>query len=338
MNTLEYINIKYWEMIFSSSELGHKSQMDYSAKCPICGDSRKKKNLKRCHLFTKPSWEHDIIHCFNCHWTGSMYKFIEHISPGLLQSYKSEKRSESFNSLLNSNKKEEIVEDFKIDVSFFDDVRELPPKLFDLPLEFKQIEVGDDFYNYLKSRCMSDEQINLFRKCESSVVYNNEAVPLVGYIILPLWCNNKVYGFQARSIKEKKFYTFIPEENHGYKVWNWFDINVSEPVYIFESYFDALSSGIKNSTAQLGANLSEDRLNEIEEAIFALDNQRVDKTAKEESIKYLKRGFKVMIWPKGINHKDFNSILQLSKDSTKISKFIKKNVSEGLSAIVSLTL
>lgn len=336
MNTLEPINVKYWELLFSASELGHKGGLDYSSKCPICGDSKKKKNLKRCHLFTKPTWDHDVVHCFNCGWKGNMYSLLETVSPTLYNSYKNERRSTSLDLL--KPKEQEVRQDFKVDVSFFDNLRELPPALFELPTQFEYITKGDEFYEYIKSRGLTDEQINMFRKCNTDIVYNNQRVALVGYIILPLWCNDKVYGFQARSIKDKKFYTFIPEENHGYKVWNWFNVDVTQPVYVFESYFDALSSGLTNIVAQLGATLSEDRLKEVKEVIFVLDNQFVDPTARTESIKYAKRGHKVMIWPKGIKYKDFNDMLKKGADVIKIASFIKKHIEQGLTAEVKLKI
>ena len=315
--------------------------MDYSAKCPVCGDSKSKK-LKRCHLFTKASWDHDKVHCFNCGWKGNMFSLLELISPSLYNSYKNEKRSDSFNALSNSHKEVKSIEDdIVINLDCFDSLRARPPKLFDLPSEFKDIEVGDDFYNYLKSRKMTDEIIQLFKKCNSSITYNGQLVELNNYIILPLWCDKQVYGFQARHISHKQFYTFIPEENSGYKVWNWFDVYIDEDLYIFESYFDALSSGLplKNIVAQLGATLSVERLKESKKPIFVLDNQRIDPTARVESLKYIRMGYKVMVWPnKNIKYKDFNDILKNGGNLEKISNFIKSNIDDGITAEISLMM
>jgi hypothetical protein len=277
-----------------------------------------------------------VVHCFNCGWKGNVYSLLESVSPSLYNSYKNERRAVSLDLLKPKEYKPQ--EEIKIDVSFFDSVRELPKNLFDLPDVFKQIEHGDPYYEYLKGRGMSDDKISMFLKSEGDIVYNNQRVQLNGYIVLPLRCLDKVYGFQVRSIKDKKFYTFIPEENHGYKVWNWFNIDVNKPVYVFESYFDALSSGLDNIVAQLGATLSEDRLKEVKEAIFVLDNQHIDPTAKAESIKYAKRGHKVMVWPKGIIYKDFNDMLKKGAEVSKIANFIQKNIDQGLTAEIKLRL
>lgn len=342
MNTLEQINVKYWELLFNNNELGHKSNRDYAAKCPVCGDSKKKKNLKRCHLFTKTVWDHDKIHCFNCGWSGNMFSMLELISPSLYDSYKNERRSESLNDLQSLyTKKEDNEEDNlpDINVDFFDKVRVKPCNLFDVPTQFKEIVYNDDYYNYLVGRKMTDEYIKLFMRCEGMIDYNGQKVDLNGYIILPLWCGDKLYGFQARHLVNKQFYTFIPEENSGFKIWNWFNVDVEQPVYVFESYFDAMSSGLTNIIAQLGATLSEDRLDELDEPVFVLDNQRIDPTANTESIKYIRRGYKVMVWPKkGIRYKDFNEILKNGGTTEKISKFILSNIDDGITAELALTM
>ena len=340
MTNLEYINVKYWELMFSSKDLGHKSNKDYSARCPICGDSSKNKRLKRCHLFTKDTWDHDKIHCFNCGWSGNMYSFLNETSPRLYESYVSERRRENLESLRDDFKpKKEEFDISSIDVSFLDntDDRTPPNKLFDKPEQFKEIEENDIFYNYLKSRKIPDNYIKSFYKCNDKINYNNQDILLENYIIIPLKYKNQLYGFQARSISKKQFYTFIPEENSGFKIWNWEDIDLNEPVYIFESVFDAISSGQTNILSQMGATISYDRLKEIKEPIFALDNQNIDPTANKESIKYVQEGYKVMIWPNSSkDFKDFNKILEKGASLERIKTFIDNNIDDGLTAEIKL--
>jgi len=341
MNKLEDIDVKYWELLFTSDELGKKNDMDYAARCPICGDSKKRKNLKRCHLYTKNDIDYSIVHCFNCGWKGNMYKLLELVNPYLYNAYKNEKRTQSLNSLKKSYVKKE--KEFKINTDFINANKlnkSKPPILFKLPDEIKNIKKNDEYYNYLKSRKISDNYIKMFKCVNGTILYNNQRIELKKYIILPLYYDNElIYGFQARSITSKRFFTFIPFENHGFKVWNWFNVNLNEPIYVFESYFDAMSSGLKNVIAQLGATLSENIKKEIKnDLIFVLDNQNIDETAKRELLKYCNEGYKVMIWPKNIKFKDFNEILCAGASSEKISKFIKKNINEDITAKVMLTM
>ena len=351
MEKLDDIDVKYWEILFSQQDIGHRGRVDYSARCPICGDSKKHTNMKRCHLFTKREWDHCKVHCFNCGWKGNMYKFLEEVSPYLYSSYKNEKRSTSLNKLYERREYKpsiaeqpdamNIISHEDCQVTEHDLLNEfnlaLPPVLYDVPPNFNEIEENDIYWDYLKGRGMSKE-IHLFKKCSDSIVYNDNEISLDGYVILPLMCYDKMYGFQIRSVEGKSFYSFIPEQNAGFKVWNWFNVDHSQPVYIFESYFDALSSGLINVTAQLGASLNEDRIKETKDPIFVLDNQNVDPTAKKVLLQQVKLGHKVMIWPKGIEPKDFNDILRKGAERIKISLFITNNIHQGMKAELKLKL
>ena len=100
-----------------------------------------------------------------------------------------------------------------------------------------------------------------------------------------------------------------------------------------------MSSGLENVVAQLGANLGEDRINELKEPIFCLDNFRVDEKAQEESLKYAQKGYKVFIWPKGSERfKDTNDLRKINVPYEKIANMINSNIFSGLPAQMRLKL
>jgi DNA primase len=106
-------------------------------------------------------------------------------------------------------------------------------------------------------------------------------------------------------------------------------------VYIFESIYDRLSSGLKNSVAVLGSNLHEDRIKELKTPVFCLDNTLVDEKAKEETIKYLKQGYKALIWPNGSEKfKDTNDLRKIGVPYEKISKMILNNIHQGIAGTI----
>ena len=169
-------------------------------------------------------------------------------------------------------------------------------------------------------------------------------MPLKNSIIIPLWANKKeglIYGFQARSTEAKFFYTYIPEENTGYKVWNFFNITKKEGVvFAFESIFDAKSSGLPEDRiiAVLGADLNDDRISELNEVIFCLDNQFLDNTSKIKSQKLLKDGFRVFIWPTDIQEKDANEWKQNNPTKNFAKEVLLKNIYEGTKGILKIKL
>jgi len=151
-------------------------------------------------------------------------------------------------------------------------------------------------------------------------------------IIIPLYFKNEMYGFYSRNIHEKTFYTYMHDSNIGFKVAFWFNIDKSKPVYLFEAIFDGISSGKTNIAAFLGAKIPNERIAELREPVFVLDN---DKTGILNMIEYAKQGHKVFIQPDKYNEKDINS-LKLNHPDLNISKLIDDNLFSGISAIIRL--
>jgi len=303
------------------NEIGTESPMDISAKCIVCGDSHKNPRKKRLHLYTKPSYDGDVVQCFNCGYSASPYRFIEEYNPSLLSSYKSEmgwnKINELKKPLIIRAKKKNLTKTFKKPENI------IPVQKSKLALQYlikRKIKPNNDWYIGLGILKEINSDINL-----------------EDFIIIPLLDeNNEWYGFYSRSLKVKYFFTYLPPENQGYKVWNYFKINKNEPVYIFESIMDALSTSLDDTEiiSCLGADINEERLQELKKPIFVFDN---DKTGREKSIKYSERGYKVVVWPKEIKQKDCNEMYNtMSKEA--ITSIIKENTFEGFNAKMNLLL
>ena len=96
---------------------------------------------------------------------------------------------------------------------------------------------------------------------------------------------------------------------------------------------------VQNVVAQLGANLGEDRINELKEPIFCLDNQYVDEKSKEETLKYLEKGYKCFIWPKAATKfKDTNDLRKINVSFDKIANMIKLNIHFGMKGILKMKM
>lgn len=331
---LDPINVKFFKFA-AGVGIGKETPNDISAKCVICGDSEKDERQKRLHLYRKTQYENDVVHCFNCEFSGNMYSFLKAYDTTLFEQYKREKREASFNNM--KSKKEDNTDSIVIQTTYKKKVKVFS---FPFPDDFIPAEENLKAKRYLAGRKLptdgiyySPEGINLAGKF----------IPIKDCIVIPLWFNEaerSVYGFQARSIEGKTFYTYIPDENSGYKVWNWFGIDKSKPVFVFESTFDALSSGLPREriVAALGSDLNDDRIGEIDEAIFCLDNQFQDLTSKTKSLKLLKDGYRVFIWPNSIQDKDSNSWLQHTTSTKSFAHVILPNIMSGGKGILRLKL
>jgi len=334
MNSLDYTDIKYFELAVGDN-IGKKTETDIASKCIICGDSHNNNNKKRLHLYIKETYDNAAIKCFNCDYTSNMYGFLKDVRPDLYTNYIKEKKGDSFQKLKNEKEGNSVL-----DKNFMKPKKNTPSEIFKMPPEFIKIYSGDEkFRKYVDTRNINYDDMYCV---DQIITLRGKDIALMNMLVIPLWFDksqNELYGFQCRSIVEKFFYTYIPDLNQGFKVWNWFNINKSLPTYIFESYFDARSSGIPENQicAALGADLNNERINELSEPIFCFDNQNVDKTSKNKSIKLLEQGKKVFVWP-DTKLKDFNSILTKGAPKEKIMNMILSGVKSGIAGLIPLKL
>ena len=317
---LNPINLKYFKML-NSGVIG--SSNDLACSCHICGDSKTKRK-KRLHLFTKDN-VHDSVHCFNCGYSSSAYNYFREFHSEYFSQYKKELGANKISSLKdvdlsefaeNEHKAEPIsLEAFKSNFN---------------PLSSASIE-------YLKSRNFSSKDIEKMIVLEGKEVVElfGKKVNLNGFIVIPLINeDNLVFGYQARNIKEKKFLTIILKDYP--KLWGLNTIKNTNQLYIFESIFDAVSSGFDSTLAVLGISSAKNILENYKEAVVFFDNQYLDETSNKTCIELAKLGYKIVIWNKNVKAKDVNELLNfLTKDE--IQRIARTETYESLKAYIKLS-
>ena len=353
---LSNIEIRYFKMAVGQENIGKESQVDIVARCPVCGDSQKNKRSKRLHMYSKNN--ETRVNCFNdgCECVNKTpYGFLKSFFPNLLENYKRENFIQNLNNL-SGNEPEDVFagitkdsdssvenNDFGSVDSWFPEskyysVQEIKPAIkpvltHNLFQYFDNLIEHDEAISYLKKRGLDYFNSSYewyFGK--QNLEIGDKLYKLNDAIILPLYYGKEMYGFYSRNIHTKEFFTYMPEQNMGYKIWGWFQIDKSKPVYIFEGIFDAISSGLENCIALMGAKIPEERLKELAQPVFVLDN---DKTGMLNSIEYSKRGFKVYIQPNEYREKDMNELM-LNHPELNVSEMIKENIYTGISAEIRL--
>jgi len=216
----------------------------------------------------------------------------------------------------------------------------LPDDVFEMPDEFRPAWESADAVGYLQGRGLDP---SLYFYSKDWITFRGKSMPLKNCIIVPLWVlkdDNVLYGFQARSIESKFFYTYIPDENSGFKVWNWYGVDKSKPTFIFESAFDAESSGLPldRVCAALGADLNETRLEELHEPIFCLDNQRMDETSRRKTVQMLRKGYRAFVWDKTMPYKDTNDAIRGSYSKSDVAKYILSHLESGMTGMIKAKL
>jgi len=341
---IEDIDKRYFLQVSPTQDIGYIKPTDISKSCDICGEGKSYGREYRLHLYMKSSYEIPAVKCFNCGYSSNLYGYLKENHSSEFMNYMKEKRDETFNDLTtikDSYNDLEISKETKeiIEIPIIKQNTLLEP--FNLIDPIPNLsKLNEASISYLKGRGLEPKDDWLYAEKGTKFMFNDVEIYLNDYIIVPLTYKNKWYGFQAIGYIEKRFFVYLLDGNDGYKVWNWFNINPNEPVYIFESIYDAMSSGLDNVIAQLGSSLGEDRLKELKEPIFVLDNHNIDETANRETLNYIKAGYKVFIWSTKIplKFKDTNDLLKAGVNMDKIKKLILGNIFQGFEAEVRLGL
>ena len=131
-----YIDKKYINQVSSLLDrFKWKNDNLANCRCPICGDSQKKKSKARGYFFVKDN--NFFFKCHNCGVGANIYSFLDKVSPSLCKEYSIEvfKEGGSHNSQLGKKTAEEEMLKFKTKTEFKrkDEVLDSIDCLNDLP-------------------------------------------------------------------------------------------------------------------------------------------------------------------------------------------------------------
>ena len=348
---LDFVDIKYFKLAVPGPY--KESPLDIAVKCPICGDSKYKKSVKRLHLYEKQGVT--LVHCFNgdCELNTQMGlgNFLKIYKPELLLPYKTENFKFKINSMESPVESKAEIETMKscfgdVDSSIDSDTSNDSnannstniPNESNTENQFKYIDLRSVLdtniskqIEFLKSRGFNEYTIDFLNFYNGTKSFNLNGVyyGIKDYLVIPFSKDSNYYGFYARSLTEKRFINFTLNPNYG--VWNLFNVDLNKPVFIFEAILDALSFRQIYKTNQIIAlntsTISKNVLNLIKYPFFCLDN---DKVGIEKMIKYNSiQNSHFICYPNDLKQKDFNEILQ---NNIKIELVFKK----GFNALLHL--
>ena len=331
---LNRIDVKYFKLAVGLDAVGKETSVNISARCPVCGDSRSHKNKKRLHLYIKNTVTN--VNCFNGDCAAhnkTMYSFLRDFFPALLAQYK----RENFGTTLEKIANGDVFEQFRTQST--DDsepkVEDKPEVLVhDLSSYMTPVESIQPALDYLSRRgyTYNEDNYGKWYYGHQDLKIGETLYRITGAVVIPLYYKGQMYGFYSRNIENKTFYTYMHDANIGYKIAFWFYINKNTECLVTEGVFDCLSINFDNKIALMGAKLPEERLKELKDPVFVLDN---DKTGIINAIEYAKRGYKVFVQPQIYKEKDMNE-LKLNYPGLDIYDMIKKNTYQGISAVVRL--
>lgn len=294
----------------------------YAMYCPYCKEGTAKTRRRVAYILTGNTvHNHNTFSCRRCGKSMSFKKFLKEQHPSLYDEYKERDRDLALKKLVEGRqKKQEEIKRSYPDLEF----TELPESMI-------PAYQHSGAYKYCKRRRIPPKVIRDLKFAKKIIVESDGMeYEYDDMLVFPFYMGRRdaTYGFQARSIKGKTFYT---ESQEGYKIYNFYNIDVNDTCYIFESIIDSLY--IPNSIAMLGSDLPDHFLSKLKRPVFVFDNDVSEDTFKK-MLKYKDHG--VVIWPEFVNEKDVNEMICNDYSANDISDIIKENIHKGVAAEVRL--
>lgn len=320
---MDQVDSKYIGLVSSRLQKFKRVKSNlYNFRCPICGDSQRNKNKARGYFYVVKN--NTNFKCHNCGASLSFNNFIKKVDVELYKQYTLEKFKEGFTGrgftadsptvipeIIESSKPKFIKDPIKSSLPKASEVQRAKEYLENRnidPTKFFYVERFKEFTNSLK-------------KTFDDVKYDEDR------IIIPLYKDKRLIGFQGRSIdySPTKYITVMLNENEP-KIYGLDNINKESNVYITEGPFD--STFIDNSIAMCGADVDVNEWN-IENPVYVYDNEPRNKEIVNRISKVIDKGYKVVIWPTSIVEKDINDMVLSGLD---VQSVVESNVYSSLQA------
>ncbi len=294
----------------------------YAMYCPYCKEGTAKTRRRVAYILTGNfAHDHNTFSCRRCGTNMSFMKFLQEQQPALYDEYEERDREVALQRLVEGRqkKREEIKRTYP-DLEFID-----------LPESMIPAYQHAGAYKYCKRRLIPTSVIKNL-KFAKKIIVESDGVDYEydDMLVFPFLAGDDVYGFQARSITGKTFYT---ESIEGYKIYNFYNIDLDRDCFIFESIIDSFA--VDNSISMLGSDLPAHFLQKIKKPVFVFDNDVTTATFKK-MMKYSSMGHNVVIWPEFVKEKDCNEMICNDYSKSEIYDIIMDNIYTGVAAEVRL--
>jgi hypothetical protein len=243
---MNYIDSKYVRLVGSQLERFKEIRKDlFNCKCPICGDSKKKKSKCRGYLYTKEN--KTFYRCFNCGAGMSLNSFLQTVNNDLFHSYKLERFKEN---KLDVIKEPELVVKKTSEQKLLEQGHSLK-YCFKLSEQFP--EDMYEVYEYALGRKIPIESLEYLYACRDLNLiasnfdkYSELKFPNFPVLVIPFFDEKGVCDYiQCRHIiknegkNDRRFTTFEVNED-SLKIYGLDRIDWNKTVRIVEGPIDSL--------------------------------------------------------------------------------------------------
>ena len=331
---MSYIDQKYINLCTSRVEKFKKVRDNlWNFRCPICGDSKKRKNKARGFVYRKKASY--FYKCHNCGVGLTFNNFLKHIDRGLYTEYRVEKYKEGETQ---GNTPIPDKSPFKFEAPKFDKSMN---KHLDRLIKFSDLEEGHPAISFLTNRKIPKEHWDKLYFVDKFYEWTNSIFPEkfksinIDYprLVIPFFDKSgEIFAYQGRAFgKEEPRYITLKIVSEKEKIYGLERINYDSHVYVVEGPLDSLF--IDNCIAVAGADLNLLELNTSLTTVI-YDNEPRNKHTVERMFKSVDRNYHVVVWPEDLKQKDINDMYLSGIEDVK--SFIDVHTYHGLEAYLKI--
>ena len=302
----------------------------FNFRCPICGDSSKKKNKARGYIYRK---KNDMFYkCHNCEAGKTFGGLLKITDPLLHKQYIMERYSEGVAGP-RANKSPK----FEFKTPEFGAPDRLIDKLMD---RVDTLDATHMAAEYCKERDIPKEQWhrlyhieNIKDICQLNPKYKDRIKSDESRLAIPFFNEEGILtAVTLRSYGASPLrYILVKINEDSPTVFGLDCISKSKPVKIVEGPLDSLF--LDNCIACAGTSFNKiETLNLPEDSIIVVDNQPKNKEVCKIIDKYIKAGKRVVIWPDNVLEKDINEMVLAGVLPVNVEDIISNNVFQNLEA------
>jgi len=140
--------------------------------------------------------------------------------------------------------------------------------------------------------------------------------------------DNQLIGAQGRALQESKVrYVTVKVHEDVPKVFGLERWNSEQYTYLVEGPIDSLF--LPNCLAMAGADMSDLTLIDKNKTTLIFDNEPRNFQIVKSMVRFLKNGWKIVVWPNSITCKDINDMVLTSIKDARLDEIINTNTYSG---------
>jgi len=341
-----HIDKQYADLISSKLDL-FGWERDYQARfrCPLCGDSKKKKFKKRGYFI---SYKDNLwFKCHNCQTSMPFSEFLKMEDSALYGQY----MTEVFNYNNNHRWYDKKHNDRQNTVENYFKNRNKYPKSLEKLKSLNELNSMHKCVFYANQRQIPRKHWDNLFYCDNYIKWINEEVKSGTFniipeedprIVIPFFTNNKkdIIAYQGRTIQEnpnEHVLRYITTSLYdGVDIIYGLDrLNKQETSYVFEGPIDSLY--IDNSLAVAGSCLKKMINVKNDNFVFVFDNEPRNEVILKLMKYVIDRNKRIVIWPNVIKLKDVGQLIESGMNAEIVTKLLEDNTYQGLKAVLKFT-